>query len=802
MRQPGVSSGGKALEAKHVHEKPLPSRLNFALRRLTLALAVIAIYGVFPPAAWSQSATNASRGTRILGETIVQGMNDEGTVIGGTNIFSGGKSATLLGPLGHGEGTLLVAINNRGQILGVQKVGTLRYFLYDPTTKEFKSIGMTAEVNEGGAVQTVKIAYFTNLDEEGRVYGAYATKHGPCGAVGKPTLGAAGDKGPAPTEAAKFDLVGCPGNGAVILSINRKGQIAGSIGPRAFLWSNGTLTPIAFPGSLSSSGYAVNDSGWVTGSFVAGYAVSETGVITPYEKPGMTLPGAFVYDGSRYRFIKVRGESGMPVLTAINNRGQVAGHVESGGGVTKGFIADIEGFPFAQMAATRSEETAAAVDKKLSTGGGVSSKGNVDEGYKVLQAEVSQRAASAIRAVQALEKAGPLSNDKRVQEWTQVSLVTLPKYISVEEARNRAIGGLLDRVFAELSQKQKTKEGTETVLHVVNALAGEEGLRALKAAGELAPFGGPVQNSPQNKFTAEEREKFKSTIRAAIAARPIEIPMANLRQWVPPQKSDRQVEKLDETLRALQSELGTPAAAIFLAWNEVRDAGIGEVFSWQVVNQFVEMNTVHKQAEAEQLLRQLTGVAAPAVSPGWVALRDSGGVGKDEWFRNGASDSRANLAGVIGNIAERMHKSIDGAGGNSQATGQTPGSASGPNDAVSKGNSTAKHEAEKLKPDVNVNLFPSPKGSFFSGRDGKVNDGALTFTLIDAADARNGQRMTFKNLVPVNGKADGAWIVRDEDGYIVFSVMASGALTGQVLPGKAGEGIYEKAREAQGKVAQ
>ena len=771
---------------------------------LSVVGGFIAGFGVFTAAVWSQSSANAPHGTTILGETIVQGMNDAGTVVGGTNIFSGGKSSTLLGPLGHGEGTLLVAINNRGQILGVQKVGALRYFLYDPTKKEFTSVGMAAQVNEGGTVQTVQIAYFTNLDDDGRLYGAYASKHGPCGVVGQPSHGSAGDNGPAPTAVAKYDLVGCPGGGAVIRSINKKRQMAGSIGQGAFLWSDGKVTPIAFPGSQSSIGYAVNDSGWVTGSFVAGYAVSETGEVTPFEKPGMTLPGAFVYDGERYRFVRVRGTNSIPMLTAINNKGQIAGYVDAGGDATKGFIADIEGFPVAKMAATRSEETAAAVDRKLSSPGARNSRSDLDEAYRILQTEVSQRSASAIRAVQALEATGSLSNDKRVREWTQVSLVTLPKYISVEEARNRAIGALLDRVFGEFSVKQRTKEGTETVLKVVGALAGDDGLRALKAAGELAPFGGPVQNSPQNKFTAEARDKFKVTIRAAIAAHPLQIPPASLRQWAPPQKTDLQIEKLEASVRTLQSELGTPAAALFLAWSEARDAGLSEVFSWQVVNQFVEMNTVHKQAEAEGLLRQLTGVAAPAISPGLVALRDSGAVGKDDWFRNGDSDSRANLAGVIGNVGERMLQSIDNAGGaNPQAIANNVGRGTSVNAPdVGTGHSTTRPESEKFKPDVNVNLFPSPKGAFFGGRNGQVSDGVLTFTLIDAGDSRNGQTMTFKKLVPVNGKVDGAWIVRDEDGYIVFFVMASGALTGQVLSGKAGEGIYRKAREVQGNAVQ
>jgi len=112
---------------------------------------------------------------------------------------------------------------------------------------------------------------------------------------------------------------------------------------------------------------------------------------------------------------------------------------------------------------------------------------------------IGQQAASAIRAVQALEGAGPLSDANRVEElidWGGTGTLSVLNYTSVEDLRRRAISGMLDSFMAQLSAAQKTPEGREVVLNAVAALAGDRGLEDLRAAGELAPFGQPVLTSP------------------------------------------------------------------------------------------------------------------------------------------------------------------------------------------------------------------------------------------------------------------------------------------------------------------
>src|SRR5579863_2393331 len=151
--------------------KPSAQRTLFCVFALFFALSALA-----------QSPKAVSHaGVTDLGPGSPLAINDSGLVVGGVWVTSNGKSTTLLGPFVNGAGTNLVAVNNRGQILLAQKFGPLRYFLYDPNRKDLTPIGIVGRVNEVGADSTIYLAYLTGLDDDGRVFGVYAsTGNGPC----------------------------------------------------------------------------------------------------------------------------------------------------------------------------------------------------------------------------------------------------------------------------------------------------------------------------------------------------------------------------------------------------------------------------------------------------------------------------------------------------------------------------------------------------------------------------------------------------------------------------------------------
>jgi hypothetical protein len=194
-------------------------------------------------------------------------INDDGVVVGDSLVFYKGTTVQLLGPFGDGGNSALVAVNNRGQVLLVQIYNGAHYFVYDPIRKGLNPIGLNGKVSEGGTIRTVHLVYLTGLDDEGRVYGIYGTPRGPCAVVGTPTTGNPGDKDPPPGVLATFTLIGCPGGGdLVIRGVNSKGQITGSVKQQGFIWSDGKLSLFSFPGSNSTEGDAINDSGVVAAS--------------------------------------------------------------------------------------------------------------------------------------------------------------------------------------------------------------------------------------------------------------------------------------------------------------------------------------------------------------------------------------------------------------------------------------------------------------------------------------------------------------------------------------------------------
>jgi hypothetical protein len=722
-------------------------------------------------------------------------INDDGVVVGDSLVFYKGTTVQLLGPFGDGGNSALVAVNNRGQVLLVQIYNGAHYFVYDPIRKGLNPIGLNGKVSEGGTIRTVHLVYLTGLDDEGRVYGIYGTPRGPCAVVGTPTTGNPGDKDPPPGVLATFTLIGCPGGGdLVIRGVNSKGQITGSVKQQGFIWSDGKLSLFSFPGSNSTEGDAINDSGVVAGVFVPGNRVSANGEVNSRFTAGLGQPQmGFTYDGVQFRLLYLPDEPTI-YLAGINNRGQIVAHYNA-----RGLVMDSNHLPIAHMEATAAELTAAAVRRREASPPARSDEDPVDRTYKILRETNNLAAASALRAVQALEATGPLGDRKRVRDLDTSGTVQDYGYISVEALRTRLIERMLGSLMSQLGAAQQTEAGREALVDAVAALGGEQGLQELSAVGELAPFG-PVRDNPETRAQASARARFKNMIRsivvASLASHPLEIPPRHVDLWQPSQVSPRQLELLDKTLRKLKEQVGAPAAAIFLAWDQFRGSGISGLFGWQVVEQLVGLNTRGEQVQGEQVLRALAGTPAPAKCPGLGSLKASGG-DKDDQSAAILSDTRAELAGTIVGIGNQLFREIYA---EPNQTAASIGSAS-PNAGAAAATPQPSVQQPASKPVSHevANPISSPVGAVFSGSNATLQDGILTFTLKAPSDQRNGQTLSFKGLIPLPGQSGKAWIAEDKDGYVVFSILVPGVVMGQVLPKAAGEPVYEKAVGAQKK---
>ena len=279
-------------------------------------------------------------------------INDDGVVIGDASVFYRSGPVGLVGPLGGGVNTLLVAVNGQGHVLLAQTFGGLRYFVCQPLLKKCTPIGLRGEVNEEGTVRRISLAYLTGLDDAGRVFGVYSGAHGPCAVMGIPALGTRGDPGPPPETPASYSLLGCPvGRNLVIRAMNARGQITGSVNGEGFLWSSGTLSRFSFPTSPHTEGYAINDAGVVAGVFQVGNGISDDGTVSARRTPGLSLPQrGFVYDGSQFRIVMNPKDRAIYV-TGINNRGQVVGYYASATDVSinHGFLIESGALPVAHL---------------------------------------------------------------------------------------------------------------------------------------------------------------------------------------------------------------------------------------------------------------------------------------------------------------------------------------------------------------------------------------------------------------------------------------------------------------------
>jgi hypothetical protein len=153
-----------------------PNTMLDDTRQPLIALALLTI--LFPASPLHPRSPGASPrpAVKILGSGQLLSLNDNGFAVGGAFTYDNGKQGSIVRPLGKGQNTNLFSVNDHGQILLAQKLGPLRYFIYDPGQKTYTPIGLAGQVTQDGTPKTIQIAYLTGLDDDGRVYTSCTTR--------------------------------------------------------------------------------------------------------------------------------------------------------------------------------------------------------------------------------------------------------------------------------------------------------------------------------------------------------------------------------------------------------------------------------------------------------------------------------------------------------------------------------------------------------------------------------------------------------------------------------------------------
>lgn len=169
----------------------------------------------------------------------------------------------------------------------------------------------------------------------------------------------------AQTSYTATDLGTLSGAGSTrVADINKTGQIVGTSGDHAFLWSNGAMTDLGTLGGKTSAAYAVNDQGavvgeassasgevhaflWqnglmtdlgVAGETSAAHGINSKGDIVGVASAKNVRGGAVLWSGGQRQSLGDLGPSGSGSTgISINDNGQIAG-VSSGFATNQGVV--------------------------------------------------------------------------------------------------------------------------------------------------------------------------------------------------------------------------------------------------------------------------------------------------------------------------------------------------------------------------------------------------------------------------------------------------------------------------------
>jgi len=296
-------------------------------------------------------------------QTLITGVNDEGTIIGtytlgemprapkGTACVSNtamscgaalvdaflyrNKTFSMLRSP-EGSSIRLVAINNHDQVLLQDSHGKGNtWFFYDIDKNVFTPIGMLGNLSTPNGIKTIHLHVINGLNDKGEILaGANSGR-----VFGKPALGMPGSLS-APTEPGDFTAIpNCAGGNLDIKGINMLDQVVGTchlarynsehVGVTGFIYRDGAIQTPAAADAIVTNAMAINNRGVITGF---------------YQPRNTFLSRSFLFDGKTFTDLPVRfnPSGGLPEVIhafGINNHGQIVGTVQ--GAINNG---NVEGF--------------------------------------------------------------------------------------------------------------------------------------------------------------------------------------------------------------------------------------------------------------------------------------------------------------------------------------------------------------------------------------------------------------------------------------------------------------------------
>jgi probable HAF family extracellular repeat protein len=232
----------------------------------------------------------------------------------------------------QGSSTFLYGINNNGQIVGSNDLGSGQGFLY--------SGGAFSSIDYPGAPVGYTTPY--GINDSGQIVGSYQDQalntHGFLYSGGT------------------FSTIDYPGgSGSAATGINNSGQIVGAYEDQAFngygfLYNGGTFSTINYPGSNQTAPSGINDVGQIVGTegswgflYSGGefalindpnssgpsliWGINDSGQIVGDGPPQTLLPGpAYIYSGGIFTFVEDPGAPAPFYLYGINDSGQIVGY--------------------------------------------------------------------------------------------------------------------------------------------------------------------------------------------------------------------------------------------------------------------------------------------------------------------------------------------------------------------------------------------------------------------------------------------------------------------------------------------
>lgn len=261
------------------------------------------------------------------GSTYAYNINNSGEVAGtyfdpkvGFRVYTltNGVFATV-DPAGSVNGSSIVSLNNKGQVVGFSNTATppdfgSYYLAANGTFSAFPPPGTTVPAGAG----------FSFYNDVGAVAGQTNTSAFIAQGNTITTI--------TPTS----------GNNVVVNTINNSNQAVGGFSPstppsptanqEAYLFSKGVFTPLYVPGSAFTAANGISDNGTVVGYYNLAQTTGSNGV------PFTPILG-FTYRNGTYTSFNIPGAD-LTELFAINDLGQVAGYERDANGVSHAFVAN------------------------------------------------------------------------------------------------------------------------------------------------------------------------------------------------------------------------------------------------------------------------------------------------------------------------------------------------------------------------------------------------------------------------------------------------------------------------------